>query len=72
MSENEEMTELQTRLVFQEDVITQLEQVQEQQRQELDSLRRLVGDLSQQLEELRVQLDSGLPMAPADDKPPHY
>jgi uncharacterized coiled-coil protein SlyX len=72
MTEDGELIELQTRLVFQEDVITQLEQVQEQQRQELDSLRRLVGDLSQQLEELRVQLGSGLPTATVDEKPPHY
>ena len=70
----EDVVELQTRLVFQEDVISQLERVQEEQRQELDALRRLVSDLSQQLEELRVQLESGVPvpLGPADEKPPHY
>jgi len=66
---NDALIDLQTRLVFQEDTIEQLNAVVTDQQRALDGLRDEVG----QLRQLVIDLKRSLPEGPQDNAPPpHY
>ena len=66
---DERITELETRLIFQDDVIEKLNEVVTNQQQQLDKITR-------ELLDLRAQIKSLEPSNVASDKeetpPPHY
>ena len=67
---NEEIIELQTKVLFQDDVIQKLDDVIVQQGKRLDNLLRRINELEDKLEQL--SFDRSSPAAAIDEKPPHY
>ncbi len=65
---HERMTELETRIAFQEDALEQLSQIVNEQQRQLDELRQVVNGLAQRVAELRPSTSD----APVDETPPHY
>ena len=59
--------ELESRFTHQERLVNELSEVVWSQQQQLDTLKRMVGQLEQKL-----GADPGLVDAKADEKPPHY
>lgn len=70
MNELDRIIELESRVAFQEETLDQLNQVISQQELEMETLRRMLKHLSQQVKTL-VQDN---PYSPADQEPPppHY
>ena len=63
-----QVIELQSKLSFQEQTITELNDALVSQQQQIDQLRLLVKDLRDQLE----NLEEALPFNQQSEKPPHY
>ncbi len=71
MSElSEEIIELQSKVLFQDDVIQKLDDVIIQQGKRLDNLIQRINELEEKLEQL--SFDHSNPAATIDEKPPHY
>ena len=66
------LIDLQTRLAFQEDTLQSLNDVVADHQREIGDIRRQVGALIGQLEQVLVELDSGAGAGPFDERPPHY
>ena len=66
----EEIIELQTKVLFQDDVIQKLDEVIIQQGKRLDGLLERINELEEKLEQL--SFDRSNPAAVIDEKPPHY
>ncbi|WGL16910.1 SlyX family protein [Microbulbifer bruguierae] len=62
--------ELETRLAFQEDTITQLNDVIAAQDAQLRALLGRVKDMADKYQDLSYEMQKGL--KPGDEKPPHY
>jgi SlyX protein len=62
------LTELETRLAFQESALQDLGEVLRNQQQQIDALSRQLEALGQQIEQLSETLETALP----DERPPHY
>jgi SlyX protein len=62
------VTELETRLAFQESALQELGDVLRAQQQQIDALSRQLEALGQQIEQLSDTLETALP----DERPPHY
>ncbi|MEM7363922.1 MAG: SlyX family protein [Pseudomonadota bacterium] len=61
--------ELEFRIAFQEDTLTQLNDVIAQQRDEIDHLTQ---QLSEVIDTLRSTMQTGGSASDVDEKPPHY
>ena len=71
MSElSEEIIELQSKVLFQDDVIQKLDDVIIQQGKRLDNLIQRINELEEKLEQL--SFDHSNPATTIDEKPPHY
>jgi len=66
----DDIVELQTRILFQEDVIHKLDEVLIQQGKRLDNLLRRMHELEDKVEQLSFERNR--PGAEVDEKPPHY
>lgn len=66
-----ELDELQTHIAFQEHTISELNEALVGQQKQLDLFRLELRLLREKVEELELALSSK-PLAPADEKPPHY
>jgi len=66
------LVDLQTRLAFQEDTLQSLNDVVADHQREIGDIRRQVGALIGQLEQVLVELDSSAGVGPVDERPPHY
>ncbi|MRI35336.1 hypothetical protein EOPP23_20465 [Endozoicomonas sp. OPT23] len=64
----DELIELQTQVAYQEDTVSQLNDVVTRQQQEIDLLRREMEQLKQQMISLSTAPEGGQDEAP----PPHY
>ncbi len=62
------LTDLQTRLAFQDETINELNDVVTDQQQQIDRLREELRIFSDKLKTLEESVDT----APQDEKPPHY
>jgi SlyX protein len=62
------LVDLQTRLAFQEDTLQSLNDVVADHQREIGDIRRQVGALIDQLEQVLADLDAGT----ENEKPPHY
>ena len=62
------LVDLQTRLAFQDQAITELNEVITDQQKQIDRLQAQLTILNDQLKMLEDSVDS----KPADEKPPHY
>jgi SlyX protein len=67
----EQIVDLQTRLLFQEDALQVMSGQMALQGQELQTLRQQVQILNQRLNDLFYQLEQR-GGAPANERPPHY
>jgi SlyX protein len=63
-----QLVELQTQVAFQEETIGELNAALGQQQQDISELQRHWDLLRQQ----HVELQTRVPAAPVDEKPPHY
>lgn len=66
----EEIVELQSKILFQEEVIHKLDEVIIQQGKQLDNLLRRMNELEGKVEQL--SFEHNRPGAHVDEKPPHY
>jgi SlyX protein len=62
------LIDLQTRLAFQEDTLQSLNDVVADHQREIGDIRRQVGALIDQLEQVLSDLDAGI----ENERPPHY
>lgn len=62
------LIDLQTRLAFQEDTLQSLNDVVADHQREIGDIRRQVGALIDQLEQVLTDLDAGV----ENERPPHY
>jgi uncharacterized coiled-coil protein SlyX len=69
-SSEKEIIELQSRILFQDDVIQKLDEVIIKQGEKLDRLHQRIDALEDKLEQLSFERDQT--HTPADEKPPHY
>ncbi|GAB1256509.1 SlyX family protein [Aurantivibrio plasticivorans] len=69
-SVQDDVAELQSRALFQEDVIQKLDDVVVRQADYIQSLQRKLAELEERLEDLRYS--SNGPSDLANEKPPHY
>lgn len=67
----EQLIELQTRVVFQEDTLTQLNQVVAKQDQEILTLQHQLRLLAKRLDDALYVQEQGIGK-PAEERPPHY
>ena len=67
---SDEIIELQSRILFQDDIIQKLDDVIVQQAERLDYLIRRVNELDEKLEQISINQDR--PGTHTDEKPPHY
>lgn len=67
-SQEQRLTDLETRIAFQEDTIQTLSDELYRQQKELERLQQLCNLMLQQLQDL----NSGDAPGPIDEKPPHY
>ena len=67
----EQLVELQTRVAFQEDTLTQLNQVVAKQDQEILTLQQQLRLLAKRLDDALYQQEQG-DEKPLDERPPHY
>lgn len=67
----EQLIELQTRVAFQEDTLTQLNQVVAKQDQEILTLQQQLRLLAKRLEDALFQEELGVEKQ-IDERPPHY
>ena len=65
------LIDLQTRLAFQEDTLQSLNDVVADHQKEIGDIRRQVGALIDQLEQVLVELDAGAASGEGE-RPPHY
>jgi len=70
MNTDERFTELETKLVYCEDLIQQLNAALSSQQLQLDDLRLAVKVLSERLKEASMPQQQAL--TPGDERPPHY
>lgn len=70
MTDQERITELESRVAFQEDTLDQLNNMVATQEIELERLKRMIKILSQQLKNLTIDGTSGT--AENEPPPPHY
>lgn len=70
-SNDERLTQLESRLAFQEATIAELEQALAGQQQQLLAQQRLIDAISQRLRDLAAG-ESASGDAPQDERPPHY
>lgn len=71
MSESDkQIVELQSRILFQDDVIQKLDAVVIKQSEVLDHVVRRLAVVEERLEQLNYERESQL--SPSDEKPPHY
>lgn len=63
------LTDIETRIAFQEDVLDTLNKLVYQQQQKLDRLEALCASLSGQVQTL---VEAGNAGKPGHEKPPHY
>lgn len=68
-STEKRLDELEFRIAFQEDTITQLNDVIALQRDELDQLTRQLREV---IDTLRAEMQTGGTPGDVDEKPPHY
>lgn len=66
------LIDLQTRLAFQEDTLQSLNDVVADHQREIGDIRRQVGALIDQLEQVLSDLDAGADMGTDAERPPHY
>lgn len=64
------LVDLQTRLAFQEDTLQSLNDVVADHQREIGDIRRQVGALIDQLEQVLTDLDAGVGVE--NERPPHY
>lgn len=67
---NARVDELETRLAFQEDTLTQLNDVIAAQDAQLRALLGRVKDVAEKYQDLSYEMQKG--SKPGDEKPPHY
>ncbi|MBL4819461.1 MAG: SlyX family protein [Gammaproteobacteria bacterium] len=67
---SEQIIELQSRALFQEELIQKLDEVIVQQGKHLDQLTRCIAELQDKVEQLGFERNN--PSADVDEKPPHY
>lgn len=67
----EQLIELQTRVAFQEDTLTQLNQVVAKQDQEILTLQHQLRLLAKRLDDALYVQEQGIGK-PAEERPPHY
>ncbi|HSX85836.1 MAG TPA: SlyX family protein [Cellvibrio sp.] len=67
----EQLIELQTRVAFQEDTLTQLNQVVAKQDQEILTLQQQLRLLAKRFDDTLYQQEQG-DGKPLDERPPHY
>lgn len=64
---------IETKLVYQEDTISQLNEVICRQQNQIDALERLTQQLLGRVRDLsEVAIQSGGELSTADERPPHY
>ena len=70
MKDQDRITELESRVAFQEDTLDQLNDAVSKQELEIERLTRMIKIMSQQVKSLRLDDPAGAP----DDEPPppHY
>lgn len=71
MSAENELTELQIKVAFQEEALEALEDVIMDQKRRMDRLQQQLQDLQEKYDVLIEQGSHGIPPA-GPDKPPHY
>jgi len=67
----QQIIELQERVLFQEDALQKLDTVITKQYSTIDALTRRIKQLEDKLDAVRDELQRQ-PFSPADEKPPHY
>jgi SlyX protein len=65
----DELIELQTRVAFQEQALEEMNLIVTRQQDQIDHLRRELGLLKDQYEDLQLQAPGA---AASQEKPPHY
>ena len=65
-----QIEDLQSRLLFQDDALSQLDEVVIAQAGQLARLQHQVAELAEKLQQLRDERGASSP--PVDEKPPHY
>lgn len=68
----ERLNELETRLLFNEDTINQLNDVITQQDKELTAQQVQLVHLAKKIEDLVFTVEQGNPISSGQEKPPHY
>jgi len=67
---SERIDELETRVAFQEDTLSQLNDVIATQDAQIRSLVARIRDISEKYQDLTFEMQKG--QKPGDEKPPHY
>jgi len=71
MNDHNEIIDIQTRLAYQEDLLTELNQIVSRQDVEILTLKQQVRQLSKRVEDFLAGPDSGN-VDIGDERPPHY
>ncbi len=68
----ERLAELESRQVYAEDTINQLNDVIAQQDKEIGALQVQLSHLAKKLDDMQYAVEQGGPVGVAQEKPPHY
>ena len=71
-SDNELLVDLQTKLAFQDQALSELNEVLVHQQQTIEALQKQLQALNDKLMSLEENLDTNAGINEADEKPPHY